>query len=92
VPELAVQPRRVKKALAALLSSKKFVTALTGAAVAIGAKFGLELDNEIVAAIIGLFAVAVGAQGLADHGKEKALIEAKAANDNAAGTDETKAA
>lgn len=59
-------------ALRSLLGSKKFITAIVGIVVALGAKYGLALDPEIIATIVGLFAVLVGAQGLADQGKEAA--------------------
>jgi len=58
--------------LRALFGSKKFITMLVGVAVALGARYGLLLDSELVAAIIGLFAITIGAQGLADQGKEAA--------------------
>ena len=66
----------MKTALADLLSSKKFVTMIVGLVVAIGARKGLDVDPEITAAIIGLFAVLIGAQGAADHGKEAAKVKA----------------
>lgn len=59
-------------ALRNLFSSKKFITMLVGLAVALGARFGLQLEPELVASIVGLFAVLIGAQGLADQGKEAA--------------------
>lgn len=65
----------MRSAIAALLSSKKFITALTGVAVAIAAKLGLQLEDELVAAILGVFAIAIGAQGAADHGKEAAKLK-----------------
>lgn len=68
----------MKKAIADLLSSKKFLTALVAIAVMIGAKFGLELDDEFVFALLGLFAVLLGAQGATDHGKEAAKAASKA--------------
>lgn len=61
-------------ALRALLSSKKFITTLVGVAVAIAARVGFDLDPELVAAILGVFAMLVGAQGLADQGKEAAKV------------------
>lgn len=68
----------MKQTIIDLLSSKKFITALVGVAVAIGARYGLDLDPALVAAILGLFAVVIGGQGLADHGKEAAQVEADA--------------
>jgi hypothetical protein len=65
----------MKTALAGLLGSKKFLTAITGIVVAIAAKKGFDLDSELVAAILGVFAILVGAQGAADFGKEAAKVE-----------------
>lgn len=56
----------------ALLSSKKFVTMIVGIAAALAARWGFDLDTELVAAMIGLVAITIGAQGLADQGKEAA--------------------
>lgn len=67
-------------ALRTLFSSKKFLTALVALLVSAGAKFGLQLDNELVMAIVGLFAIVIGAQGAADVGKETAKIHTDAAN------------
>lgn len=62
----------MREAVAGLLSSKKFIAALTGIIVAIAAKKGLDLEAELVAAILGVFAILVGAQGATDFGKEAA--------------------
>lgn len=67
----------MKQAIVDLLSSKKFLTAAVAVAVTCGAKYGLALDSDFVLAILGLFAVLIGAQGAADVGKGAA--EAKAA-------------
>lgn len=64
-------------ALRTLFSSKKFLTALVALLVSAGAKFGLQLDNELVMSIVGLFAIVIGAQGAADVGKEKAKIDSQ---------------
>jgi len=69
----------MRQAIADLLSSKKFITMVVGLIVAIGARKGFDVDGEIVAAILGLFAVLIGAQGAADHGKEAARIHTDAA-------------
>lgn len=61
-------------ALRTLFSSKKFLTALVALLMSAGAKFGLQLDNELVMSIVGLFAIVIGAQGAADVGKETAKI------------------
>jgi hypothetical protein len=70
----------VKQALIDLFSSKKFLMLLAALIVASGAKLGLELDNEIVLALLGIFAVAIGAQGAADAGKEAARTYSSAAD------------
>lgn len=71
------------EALRGLFGSKKFLGAIVGVIVALGARYGLNLDPEIVALIVGLFAAAIIGQGVADHGKEAAKINAAApANDN----------
>lgn len=64
----------MKKVLAELLGSKKVVTTLIGVAATVAARKGFELDTELCMAIAGAFAVLVGAQGAADHGKEAAKI------------------
>ncbi len=66
----------MKAALLALLASKKFLTTLVAIGVTIGARYGLQLDPEFCYAILGLFAVLLGAQGAADHGKSAAEINA----------------
>lgn len=68
----------MKQVFVDLFSSKKFITALVGLVVALGAKYGLNLDPEIVASIIGLFATVVLGIGLADHGREAAKIKTDA--------------
>jgi len=66
----------MKQAIIDLLSSKKFITAIVALLVAAGARYGLDLDPEICATILGLFAVLIGAQGAADNGKEAAKVHA----------------
>lgn len=68
----------MKEALKALFSSKKFITALVGAVVAIGLRFGVNLDPELVAGILGLFAAVILGQGFADHGKVAAATHTAA--------------
>lgn len=58
-----------------LLESKKFLTYVTTIAVALGAKWGIDLDDKIVAAIIGLGAMLIFGQGLQDHGVEAAKVQ-----------------
>lgn len=69
------------EALRNLFSSKKFLTLLVGLMVAGGAKLGLDVDGETAAAILGLFAVLIHAQGQADHGKEAAKTAADRAKE-----------
>lgn len=66
----------MKQALADLFSSKKFLTAVVGLVVAAAARYGWDVDTELVIAGLGLVAVLVGAQGAADHGKEAAKVHA----------------
>lgn len=47
-------------AIRALFGSRKFVLLLVGTISAVGLRLGLQLDPEIVALIVGLFAVAIG--------------------------------
>lgn len=66
-----------------LLQSKKFWITLIGGAMtacsALFAKYGLEVSDaavqQVATTVTVLFTVLLGAQGLADHGKEKAKIE-----------------
>lgn len=69
----------MKEAVLGLLSSKKFITAIVALLVAAGAKYGLDLDPEICATILGMFAVLIGAQGAADQGKEAARLHVESA-------------
>ncbi len=66
----------MKDAIAGLLGSKKFVSFVTGVVGILLARWGLELDEATVAAMFGVLAVLLGAQGAADHGKEAAKIAA----------------
>ena len=58
-----------------LLGSKKFKMAVVGVVVAIAAKIGLNLDTEVVMLIVSPILAFIGAQGVADIGKEKARVE-----------------
>lgn len=71
-------------ALKILFTSKKFLMAIAATLVTLGAKYGLNLDPELIALIVGTFATAIIGQGIADHGKEAAKINADkpAANSN----------
>ncbi len=85
----------MKAALARLLGSAKFWTAIIGLCVTAGAslfaRYGIEVSTEAVQQTAGtvalIFSILIGAQGIADHGKSAAEI--KAANDNAAPTQVT---
>ena len=59
----------------ALLKSKKFLMAILGVAVAIAARFGLNLDTAALYAVVSPIIAYIIGQGLADTGKEKAMIE-----------------
>lgn len=67
----------VKRLLASLLTSKKVVTAVVGLVVLACARRGIVLQPDMVAEVVTIFAVLIGAQGLADTGKEKAKVEAQ---------------
>lgn len=63
-----------------LLSSKKFVAMLCGLIGIIALKvFKVNLDPATVGEIVGLVAVYIGAQGIADHGATAAAVTAIAA-------------
>jgi hypothetical protein len=66
----------------ALLSSKKFIAALLAALVWLGGKVGLHVDTETLAGIVGPIVAYVLGQGIADHGKEAALIAGKSSEGN----------
>lgn len=69
----------MKQAIADLLSSKKFITAIVALLVTAGARYGLALDPEVCVAVLSVFAVLIGAQGAADHGKEAARLHVESA-------------
>lgn len=54
----------------------KFWTMILGLLTAIGAKYGFKVDPDVFWSIVSLFGLLIGAQGLADHGKEAAKITA----------------
>jgi uncharacterized membrane protein YfbV (UPF0208 family) len=66
-------------ALKRLASSMKFWTAVIALIAIFAARYGFEISEQMTALVGAIFAVLLGGQGLADHGKEAA----KAANDNA---------
>jgi hypothetical protein len=66
------------KLIRELLSSKKFVTSLLAVVAAVCVKLGApEAKVDELVAIVSPFLVYIGAQGLADAGKEKAKVESK---------------
>ena len=62
--------------LKALFSSKKFIAALASMVVAVLGSLGLDLDTETLMAILSPMMAYIIGQGVADHGKEKAKVEA----------------
>lgn len=70
-------------AIYAILSSKKGVAFLSTVVFVLGnevvKQFGYSLDPLTVAEVVGSTAAYIVGQGIADHGKEKAKIEAQAA-------------
>jgi uncharacterized membrane protein (DUF441 family) len=62
-----------------LLSGKKFAAMIIGMVIAIGGKYGLKFDPDLVQEIVGLVIAFIVGQGIADHGKEAAKITAVAA-------------
>lgn len=68
----------MKDAILRLLSSMKFWTVVLGVLTSIGAKYGFKVDQDMFWAIVGLFGLLLGTQGLQDHGKEAAKAKAAA--------------
>ncbi len=76
----------MKEALSRILGSAKFWTTVIGMVMTAGAslfaRYGLELSTEaiqqIAVTVAGLFALLLGGQALAGHGKEAAELTAKA--------------
>jgi hypothetical protein len=65
----------VKKTLAALLSSRKFLV-MAASVVAYGAsRLGLNISAEEALPAIGLVGTYIIGQGIADNGKERAQVE-----------------
>lgn len=62
-----------------LLLSKKFVVAALTAGASIAAYKGFDVDTAKILTFASPFFVYIGAQGWADAGKEKALIDAASA-------------
>ena len=70
------------QALKSLLESAKVWTLLIGLSATFLAKYGIHVDDATAQLIAGGFAILLGAQGMADHGKAAALINAKSAQDS----------
>lgn len=66
-------------ALPDLLGSKKFILFLVGLVGWALAKFGIHADPDSIVHFLELVGAAIGAQGIADHGKEKAKIDQQTA-------------
>lgn len=64
-----------------LLASKKVRVALAAILVWVGARFGLQLDAGDVEPIVYILITLIGAQGIADAGKERAKVETAAAKE-----------
>lgn len=64
----------ILKMLVRLVSSKKAVAAITGAIIAATARIGLDLPADAVNQIIAPIVAYIVGQGMADFGKEKALV------------------
>ena len=64
--------------LKALMTSKKFLAMLIGCVLAIAVRLGMdpEAAKPVAEQIVALVAAYVVSQGVADHGKERALIQA----------------
>ncbi len=60
-----------------LLKSKKFQAAMIGLIVAIAGHYGLDLNDQTLAATLAPIVAYILGQGAADFGKEKAKIEAQ---------------
>lgn len=66
----------MKKALRDLFSSKKFLVMLASIVAYAAARAGFDVSQAEAEKVLGLAAVWLGAQGLADLGKSKSLGEA----------------
>jgi hypothetical protein len=73
----------MKKALLDLVTSKKFLTALTAIIVYVAGRSGFDVDTAVLDRIYAALLVYVGAQGIADNGKSAAQVAAAAAVANA---------
>jgi hypothetical protein len=69
----------MKNALLDLVTSKKFLAALTAIIVYVAGRFGFNVDTAVLDRIYAALLVYIGAQGIADNGKSAAQITAAAA-------------
>lgn len=67
-------------AIKALLSSKKFWSAILGSVVATVCD-QLGVSQDVVFGVLGLFGIQIAGQGLADAGKEKTKLKVAAAKE-----------
>ena len=67
-----------KNALKGIFSSKKALALIAGGIVALTAKFGWNVSNEVVMTILGFVGTYIIGQGIADNGKEAAKVTADA--------------
>lgn len=74
--------RTIKPALVALFGSKKFLAMLAGAIVWLLGKSGLAVTSADVTPVLLLIGSYIGAQGLADIGKARAMIAAESLGKN----------
>jgi NAD(P)H-dependent FMN reductase len=64
----------MKQTLIDLISSKKFLAAVTATAVYVGGRLGLRVDEQLLDHVYWALLAYVGAQGVADAGKSAAII------------------
>ena len=60
-----------------LLKSKKAIAGIAGALMILVGRLGLDIDSELVTQFVSLVIAYIVGQGIADHGKEGAKIEAR---------------
>jgi hypothetical protein len=78
----------MNESLKGLLTSKKFIAAIVAVIVAIGARYGLQLDPPTVGVIVSPIIAYIVGQGMADRGKEAAAINATASIDPVAASNQ----
>lgn len=66
----------MKSTLLELLTSKKFIAAVSATIVVIAGRYGFDVDTTVLDRIYAALLVYVGAQGAADVGKSAAQIKA----------------